>query len=195
MSRLLLVCAALFAALLLASCATLSQEQCEAGDWRAIGFNDGADGRPADRISSHAEACSEYGISVDNALYQTGRADGLRVYCRLSNAERKGRSGERYFGVCEGELGVAFARVHAAGREVFNLEAELNSLDSEIDAKLAELRRGDPTPEQVAALTRELTILQTERRVLELRVRSADQSLSALRRQEENRLSQAGIAY
>ena len=181
MSRLLLVCAALFAALLLASCATLSREQCEAGDWRAIGFNDGADGRPADRISSHAEACSEYGISVDNALYQTGRAEGLRVYCRLSNAERKGRSGERYFGVCEGELGVAFARVHAAGREVFNLEAEL--------------RRGDPTPEQVAALTRELTILQTERRVLELRVRSADQSLSALRRQEENRLSQADIAY
>lgn len=195
MQRLFIVCAALFAALLVASCATLSQEQCEAGDWRAIGFNDGADGRPADRISSHVEACSEYGISVDTALYQTGRTEGLRVYCRLSNAEQQGRSGERYFGVCEGELGVAFARVHAAGRDVFNLEAELNSLDSEIDARLAELRRGNPTPEQVAALTRELTTLQTERRLLELRLRSAEQSLSALRRQEQIRLSQAGIAY
>jgi hypothetical protein len=195
MPRLSLVCAALLGALVLASCATLSQEQCEAGDWRAIGFSDGADGRPADRISSHVEACSEFGIAVDNAVYQTGRAEGLRVYCRLSHAERQGRSGERYFGVCEGELGVAFARVHGAGREVFNLEVELNSLDSAIDAKLAELRRGNPTPEQVAALTRELTILQTERRVLQLRVRSADQRLSALRRQEEARLSQAGIAY
>ncbi|MEQ8446532.1 MAG: DUF2799 domain-containing protein [Pelagibacterium sp.] len=195
MPRLLLICAALLGALVLASCATLSREQCEAGDWRAIGFNDGAEGRPADRITSHVEACSEFGIAVDNAVYQTGRNEGLRVYCRLSNAERQGRAGERYFGVCQGELGVAFARVHGAGREVFNLEAELNSLDSEIDAKLAQLRGGNPTPEQVATLTRELTILQTERRVLELRVRSADQQLSSLRRQEESRLSQAGINY
>ncbi|UYQ71924.1 DUF2799 domain-containing protein [Pelagibacterium flavum] len=195
MPRLLLICAALLGALVLASCATLSQEQCEAGDWRAIGFSDGADGRPADRLSSHVEACSEYGIAVDNALYQSGRAEGLRVYCRLGNAERQGRAGESYFGVCEGELGVAFARVHQAGREVFNLQAEINSLDSEIDAKLAELRSGNPTPEQIATLTRELTILQTERRVRELRLRSAEQSLSALRRQEEARLSLAGIGY
>ncbi|AEQ53875.1 DUF2799 domain-containing protein [Pelagibacterium halotolerans] len=195
MLRLLLVCAALLGALVLASCATLSQEQCEAGDWRAIGFNDGADGRPADRISSHAEACSEYGIAVDSALYQTGRAEGLGVYCRLGNAERQGRSGDRYYGVCEGELGVAFARVHAAAGEIYDRQAELNSLDSEIDAKLAELRGGNPTPEQVAALTRELTILQTERRMLELRLRSAEQHLSALRRQEEIRLAQTGIAY
>ncbi|WP_421951963.1 DUF2799 domain-containing protein [Pelagibacterium sp.] len=194
MSRLLVVCAALCAVLVLASCATLSQEQCEAGDWRAIGFNDGADGRPADRISSHAQACSEYGIPVDSALYQTGRTEGLRVYCRLANAERQGRSGERYYGVCQGELGAAFARVHAAGEEVYDLEVDLNNLDSEIDATLAQLRRGNPTPEQVAALTRELTALQIERRVLDQRIRSAEQRLSAQRRQEEIGLSLAGIA-
>ncbi|WP_417584139.1 DUF2799 domain-containing protein [Pelagibacterium sp.] len=195
MQRLLILCAALFAALLLASCATLSREQCEAGDWRSIGFGDGADGRPADRISSHVEACSEFGIPVDNALYQSGRTEGLRVYCRLNNAERQGRAGERYYGVCQGDLGVAFARVHDAGRDVFNLEAELNSLDSDIDSKLAELRRSDLTAEEIATLTRELTFLQSDRRRLESRVRSADQNLALVRRQEESRLNQAGISY
>ena len=191
MSRLFVVCAALLGALVLASCATLSQEQCEAGDWRAIGFNDGADGRPADRLSSHIEACSEYGVPVDNALYQSGRAEGLGVYCRLDNAERTGTSGERYYGVCEGALGVAFARIHAAGNDIYRMEAELNSIDSEIDSKLAQLRRGDLSQEEVARVTREITFLQSDRRMLEFRIRSAEQRLSTLRRQEQARLGQA----
>lgn len=195
MKRLLFLCAALFAGLLPASCATLSQEQCEAGDWRAIGFNDGADGRSADRLSSHAEACSEYGIAVDAAVYQAGRSEGLRVYCRLDNAERQGRAGESYNGVCQGELGVAFGRVHDAAKDVYNLEAQSNSLDSDIDAKLAELRGSDLSPDRIAELTRELTALQSEARLLELRIRTADQRVSVIRRQEETRLSQAGIAY
>lgn len=191
MSRLFVVCAALLGALVLASCATLSQEQCEAGDWRAIGFNDGADGRPADRLSSHIEACSEYGVPVDNALYQSGRVEGLRVYCRLDNAERTGTSGERYYGVCEGALGVAFARIHAAGNDIYQMEAELNSIDSEIDSKLAQLRRGDLSQEEIARVTREITFLQSDRRMLEFRIRSAEQRLSTLRRQEQARLGQA----
>lgn len=195
MSRLLMVALALFGALLLASCATLTKEQCQAGDWRAIGFNDGSRGRPVGYVSNHVDACAEYGISLDNALYQAGRSDGLRSYCRLSTAETTGRRGERYYGVCEGPVGAAFARVHRAGEAVYEAKSELSSLDSEIDGLMRQLRREGISEDEMRALSRQITSLQRSRWQLESEVRRAERSLASIRRAEEVRLAQAGLAY
>ncbi|HWJ88071.1 MAG TPA: DUF2799 domain-containing protein [Pelagibacterium sp.] len=195
MSRLLMVALALFGALLLASCATLTKEQCQAGDWRSIGFNDGSRGRPANYVSNHVDACAEYGISLDNALYQAGRSDGLGSYCRLSTAETTGRRGERYYGVCEGPVGAAFARVHRAGEAVYEAKSELSSLDSEIDGLMRQLRREGISEDEMRALSRQITSLQRSRWQLESEVRRAERSLASIRRAEEVRLAQAGIAY
>lgn len=194
MKKLMMVIFAVILGGVLASCATLSEEQCQAGDWRAIGFQDGDEGRPADYISNHADACSEYGISVDQALYADGRSDGLAQYCRLSRAESEGREGEPYFGVCQGELGVAFARVHRAADDIHDAMAEINSLDSRISSLIDRLAQPEQSDEQIAAITLELRGLQRDRQSLQMRMRSLELQLAQSRRAEEARLAALGTA-
>lgn len=192
MSRWLSVLIAIVAGLLLASCATLSEEQCQAGDWRAIGVADGIEGRPMSYLSNHVDACSEYGISVDQALYQAGRAEGLRAYCRLDVAAAEGLEGEPYYGVCEGDLGVAFARVHGAAGDVHDLEAELNSIESEISGIVSRIAQGNLTPEQVAILEGDLRALERDRDSVRRQIRLAEGRLASIQADEQLRLSRSG---
>lgn len=194
MVRPLLLVLSLLLGAVLASCATLSEEQCQAGDWRAIGFNDGSRGRPADYIANHADACSEYGIAVDQALYADGRQDGLRQYCRLANAEAEGLSGDRYYGVCPGELGVSFARVHRAADAIHEATARINSIDSRITSLIGRIGQPDQTPEQIEALRLQLRSLQADRRSQQSRVWSLEQQLAQIRRVEQARLASLGIS-
>lgn len=194
MKRLVFLFAALAIGLIVASCATLSKEQCQAGDWRAIGFNDGSEGRTADYVSNHDEACAEFGVAVNRALYTDGRTDGLRSYCRLANAESVGRQGRAYNGVCQGELGVAFARIHRAAADVASAEARINSLDSDINRNISQLAQPDLTEEQRAVLTRELQRMQSDRRSQQLSLRALEASLASLRSAEQARLASLGIA-
>lgn len=194
MTRFALLVASIVIGLILASCATLSQEQCEAGDWRSIGFRDGAQGRLATYVSNHADACAEYGVSVDRALYDQGRSDGLGSYCRLSNAESEGRNGRPYRGVCAGELGASFARVHAAAMRISSANAEINSLDAEISQLIRRLAQPGQPPEQVSALTRQLQSLQRDRRMEQLGLRTLEAQLLRLRTSEQTRLASLGIS-
>lgn len=192
MFRWLPILTAIFAGFLLASCATLSEEQCQAGDWRAIGVADGIEGRPMSYLSNHVDACSEYGIGIDQALYQTGRAEGLRAYCRLDVAAAEGLDGEPYYGVCEGDLGVAFARVHGAAEDVYDLEAELNSIESEINRLESRIVQGGLTPEQIAELERDIRSLERDYNSVRRQIRLAEGRLSAIQADEQLRLSRGG---
>ena len=58
---------ALLSAMILSSCAPLSEDECRAGNWQAIGQADGAEGRDLNYIDQHAEACAEYGVAPDVA--------------------------------------------------------------------------------------------------------------------------------
>ena len=81
----------------LTACATLSQEECVRGDWFGLGANDGHAGQPISRLSEHAEACSDYGITVNNPAYMAGREQGLKAYCQLDNAFKTGLNGQTYY--------------------------------------------------------------------------------------------------
>ena len=52
-------CAIALAALLAAGCATLSEEDCHAGDWYRIGFADGRSGASSERLSKHMRSCRQ----------------------------------------------------------------------------------------------------------------------------------------
>ena len=55
--------------LLLASCNTLSKEECVAADWRVIGENDGATGyEPQQRFAAHAKSCERVKIVPDQTI-------------------------------------------------------------------------------------------------------------------------------
>lgn len=145
---------------ILAGCATLSKEQCEAGDWLTIGLSDGQHGRPLSRFEEHQSACAEHGISVNKALYEDGRTEGLAAYCRLEVAEREGLAGRPYHSVCTGEMGAAFYHVHSSARSVYATSQEIEVSENRIDTLLRQLSDPKLPAEQRQQVTADLTFEQ-----------------------------------
>jgi hypothetical protein len=138
--RIAFVCLAAIAA---ASCATLSEDQCVAGAWGSIGFEDGAAGAPPERVGQHAEACARYGIAPDLALYQSGYASGLVTYCTRSTGFASGVRGAQYHGVCAGEAEAVFLTAYSDGREIYDVRQELARAQSRIGSLAADLDIAD----------------------------------------------------
>lgn len=166
------------AGLTVAACATLSQEQCLQGDWRAIGYIDGADGRAMSRIEDHAKACQKTGVAPDMSLYVQGRDQGLMRYCTEANGFRVGREGHSYKGVCPSPVEPEFLggyadgeRVHAAETRLANARSDLANADARADRRAREadgveneLRNPKLNAEQTRELRDRLQRLRRERR-------------------------------
>ena len=160
--RLLLLAAAGGAALAIASCATMTKDQCLAGAWGEVGYRDGTEGYPLSVLEDHVKACAEYGVAPDMVAYRSARADGLNGYCRWERAFQEGRDGDEYHGVCtpaqEEDFLPAYRdgqMVHAAEQALTNarssvasLGSRLEELDDKITAKQAESRAEGRTDEQ-----------------------------------------------
>ena len=132
--RILFLIAALAA---LSACATLSEEECRAGNWTDIGLRDGADGREPDHLSRHAKACADYGIAPDAALWEEGRQAGIPLYCRPERAWREGADGRRLTSVCIGpdlpglqranQRGLTYHRI---GQDIDEAERQISRINS-----------------------------------------------------------------
>ncbi|MGJ8528478.1 DUF2799 domain-containing protein [Maritalea sp.] len=122
----------LFFLLVLSGCATLSKSQCQTGDWRSIGENDGRSGYSSARFTEHSEACTKHGIAADRGLYEQGRKIGLRSYCTPANAAKVGLAGRSYRNVCEGDIGLSFARIHRQANDVYSIDQDIEGINSEI---------------------------------------------------------------
>lgn len=162
---------------LLSSCATLSEDECLVGDWRQIGFTDGASGKPADILRNHGEACARFGVGTDYELWRAGYEAGLDIFCTPETALAIGARGESYDGVCQGDRAALFAEAYADGRllhdALSDLAAEeriLREIERDIEALRderaeARARAGD------AALTK------AERDAAEREIRRLNRSL------------------
>jgi len=128
-------------ALATSGCASMSKEECLAMDWRTIGYEDGVAGYSGDRIATHRKACAKYGVRSDLDLYQAGRAQGLREYCRPTNGYRLGSGGATYRGVCPANLEGDFLRAFEAGQQLYTLQARVADAKAQLGAKRRELDR------------------------------------------------------
>ena len=136
--------------LLLASCATLSPEQCKNADWRQIGYADGTGGLPASRIQDHASACAKAGAKPDMEAYLSGRMEGLVSYCQPENGFDVGRRGAAdNAGDCPPHVRAAFLQNYRQGREINALESQINSLRSAMDNERREMRRREDRIEDI----------------------------------------------
>ena len=88
----------------LASCTTVSEEECRGGDWQAIGFQDGVDGRDTRFVENHTKACASVGVAPDIAEWEQGREEGLVVYCTPLRNYLLGRRGIVAKEICPAEL-------------------------------------------------------------------------------------------
>ena len=133
------------AVLYLTGCAAMNEQACLATDWRSVGFEDGVAGVSAGNIGSYRQACTKHGVSPDLVAYRAGHDDGVRLYCRAANGFEVGRRGRHYQGVCPADLEAGFLAAYADGRELYELESALRSVENQIASRhrrLIELRDG-----------------------------------------------------
>ena len=125
-----------------ASCQTLSKEECQIADWEVIGRNDGAAGyNPQDRFAGHVKACSRIGVAPDQTLWQRGFDQGLRNYCTPMNGLAAGRAGKSYANVCPGNSSEGFLRGYNLGKSAYSKEDEIRGIESSIRSLEYEISR------------------------------------------------------
>jgi hypothetical protein len=143
-------------ALLLPGCASMSEQECLASNWQAIGYEDGVRGQPADRIGRHRKACAQYSVTPDLAAYQAGRAEGLKEFCRPQNGFQLGSRGGSYFGVCSDGLEENFAEAFRVGRQLYEMESSVRTVAGQIGSRRQRLDSiGDQLTRTKARLTSE----------------------------------------
>lgn len=133
MRKLALAFAIASCGLLAGSCASLSEDQCLAGDWNGIGYGDGANGYGTGRFGDHVKACEKYGVMPEQSSYMTGRARGLTVYCQPGKGFQVGLSGGSYGGVCPASLEGPFLGGYSDGRLVWDAQQRYDRAQSEIN--------------------------------------------------------------
>ncbi|MGY6703446.1 DUF2799 domain-containing protein [Roseinatronobacter sp.] len=147
MKPVVLILAALTA---LASCASISREECLAGDWEAIGLRDGAAGaRPDIQFDRHQRQCSKVDVTPDRGQWQRGHDLGLQRFCTPLSGLEQGQRGRINHNLCPADLAAGFDEGHALGlREhaqrvrVQNVLTEISNLQDQNRAALAGLAAG-----------------------------------------------------
>ncbi len=135
-----------------AACASLNEEACRTGDWGTIGYNDGVRGRAESYINEHREACGEYGIAPNTAVWLRGRIEGLKQYCTPDNAYSVGRRGSELNNVCSTAQLSELRLANFFGLRYYEIAREINALEdeiSEIELILLTNFTGDLTLEQI----------------------------------------------
>ncbi|QDG75097.1 DUF2799 domain-containing protein [Labrenzia sp. PHM005] len=132
---------ALGALLLLAGCETVSQEQCVAGDWEALGQADAANGHDLSRFEKIVKDCGRHGVTPDAALYRNGWNQGVLIYCTPQNGFSLGRQGKRLNNICPVQLAAAFESSHALGRRIWTAEDRVRDLETLLSSKERQITR------------------------------------------------------
>lgn len=121
--------------LLVPGCATLDKDECLVADWRLIGYQDGAAGRPATVMDDYRKDCARYSVVPDLDVYQAGRNKGLLQYCQPDEGYRLGESGRAYSPVCPAAARVAFRAAYNEGREIYLARSDVKSTSALISKK------------------------------------------------------------
>lgn len=182
---------ALICATLLSACATLSRNECVTADWQTIGLEDGSKGYPVNRIGDHRKACAEHGVTPDLESYQTGHANGLRLYCVPRNGYQVGKRGGSDAGLCPTDLQGAFSAALSSGQEIYQAEKAVENWQKSLSNTLERLdvvtsryhAQSDAivaegnTAEQRAALLADIKSLQLEKLRLQGKLEEDGQAL------------------
>lgn len=195
---------ALAVALALAGCGggAMKEAECTTADWRALGYEDGAQGNGPGQFSVRRKACAEHGVTADFDAYMRGREEGLVYYCRPLNGYNVGNSGYRYDGVCPPDLEPAFVAAHADGFGLYQRRARMQSIgrrlsesrqrSQELEYLLADrmLSMADPsadvTEAEVAARAIELKQLAQEKIELEATISNLEADYDTARHDYES---------
>ncbi len=134
------LCAVSLAALATAGCASISKEECLAGDWRSIGYQDGLQGATPALLDQHAEACARHDVVPDAAVWRAGYEEGLVSYCTRVGGFQAGVQGRTYHDVCTGEAADTFLAAYSDGRALFEIRDALDKARSSYNGTVRQIR-------------------------------------------------------
>lgn len=191
----------------LASCETMSAEECATADWRAVGYGD-ANSNGADRLASRAESCADKGLSADAERYHDGFNEGMYAFCQPERGFSYARNGGSFNGACPAELDRDYRFAQTDGRRVHDLQSEIDSARStissaesrknQIDEDLRDRQRAldqATTDEERRNLRRAIDELRDNRRDANDDIRTAQEQVPRLERQMNDLRYEIGGRY
>ncbi len=176
--------------LTLAGCASgMDSAECVTADWRAIGYEDGAQGRGASSFSERRKACADHGVTPNFQVYMAGRNKGLAQFCRPQNGYRLGVRGYRYSGVCPSEHEPAFQAAHTDGYGLYQRRATVSRIskrlrNSKRRADKIEMELVEKTAKLVSAGV-EITQLADKKAELRLKINELEQDYAVAKEEYE----------
>lgn len=127
-------------AMSVASCNSMSKEECRVADWNVVGDTDGAAGHnPQQRFADHVKSCSKSGITPDQTRWYAGYQVGIRRYCTPLGGAAAGEAGNAYHSACPAELEAEFMRGYSLGKRAHDLRSRVSSLESTMRYKDSEI--------------------------------------------------------
>ncbi len=127
--------------LAVSGCASLSKQECQLGNWQAIGYADGVSGYHSSRIKAHQGACARVGVSPNYKLWEKGRKEGLKEYCTKSNAYRLGKQGTSINNVCPESIAYQLETINEKGMEQYNLRKRISRDKKKLEKYQEELEK------------------------------------------------------
>lgn len=129
--------AALCAAFILTSCATMSADECRVANWLMVGAADGAQGRLPSYVNKYAKDCAKAGIQPNFEQWSKGRQQGLKDYCTPINAYNTGRKGKDFAPVCQSmpqSTQDSLVKHYEKGYHIHTLEHQVSRIRSDIQS-------------------------------------------------------------
>jgi len=120
------------------SCASISEEECQAGNWADLGYRDGVNGKPRDRIADYVQTCGEYNTGVDRPAYLASYDTGLTHYCTYDKGFERGQNGSSYNTVCAGPANPEGAVDFRAGYDEGYVEYELHQKYKQLENNIVD---------------------------------------------------------
>jgi hypothetical protein len=142
-------------AVLVSSCASMSEQECLTANWLDQGFRDGRNGEPLTRIEDHRQACAKVGVRPDQRLYLQGRDRGILHYCTSDNAVQEGLLGRQYRNACPAHLEHRFLIFYERGKQIYDAEQYIEKLNKQTN-QLEQALKQEENKEQRSYLRQEL---------------------------------------
>lgn len=188
---------------LLSSCSSISQQECQIGDWYSIGVNDGKSGADLKQFNKYQKDCANHGITADFSRYQQGYRQGLVFYCDFAHGEAHGRAGGTYNTACSGDLEMQFRLGYQKGKRYHQAKSSVDNLRFELDQRYRQIQLNrdqiyannqrlvqEPRADARAALlyqndhlSAELDQLNTEAGRLQVQLYQAEQAFAIVQQQ------------
>lgn len=150
-------------AFLVSSCASITQDECRAGDWETIGKRDAVEGHAPSRLEEHAKVCANFRIVPEEDAYMAGWDEGILIYCTPVNGFNVGRANSGYHGLCPAEVAGSFLEGRQVGLALGDVERRVASAQGRLDSAESDISR---IRREINAIERNASLTESEKRRL-----------------------------